>query len=286
VAAPAVVELEVASAPESVALVRAALKGFAAGLRLDPELLDDLQMAISEACNNVVLHAYPEPPGRLGVSMSADRSGIDAVVRDEGQGFDTDLTEESTGLGLPLIRSLADESEVRQPQGGGTEVAMRFDRDLASLAPDGPARAETAPPGEALTPGAVVRAAVTPVTLLPDVLGRLVRLLAGQARFSVERFAEIHIVVDALVRLAERFAPHGIVRFGLVAETRRLQLQIGPFRRRPGAIAGARAHKEVAALIGRLVDELAVEPLNGDDFVRLTVTEHGLAHAAAASGRG
>jgi anti-sigma regulatory factor (Ser/Thr protein kinase) len=282
VGGPAVVQLEVASAPESVALVRAALKGFATRLSLDPELIDDLQMAVSEACNNVVLHAYPSGTGGLAVSLSATSSGVEAVVRDYGQGIDADTTEDGTGLGLPLIRSLADASEVTHAPGGGTEVRMRFARQLAIVGATAPARSLSTAPSDALGMYGAVTVSVAPVALLSDVLGRLARLLAGEARFSVERFGDIKLVVDGLVRLTERFAAHRRVSFALGAETRRLRLQIGPFRRRPGVVTGARAREEIAPAVGGLVDELEVEPINGSDLLSLTLIERSLAQPARA----
>src|SRR5258707_5799480 len=50
--------LQLDSSPETLTLVRGALGGMADLLSLDVELLDDLKTAVSEACNNVVMHAY------------------------------------------------------------------------------------------------------------------------------------------------------------------------------------------------------------------------------------
>ena len=59
--------LELDSRPETLTLVRGMLGGIAELLTMDAELLDDLKTAVSEACNNVVLHAYPEGSGPLSV---------------------------------------------------------------------------------------------------------------------------------------------------------------------------------------------------------------------------
>src|SRR5437588_696365 len=85
------------------------------------------------------------------------------------------------------------------------------------------------PPAPIQLPGDVV-ATVSPVALLPGVLGRLVRALAAQARFSIERFSDVHLVVDLLVGHVQRFAEDERVCFALGAELRRLRLMIGPLR--------------------------------------------------------
>jgi hypothetical protein len=109
--------------------------------------------------------------------------------------------------------------------------------------------------------------------------------MAGEARFSIERFSEIHLLVDALGRLSERFATDRGVSFALGADTRRLRLRIGPFQERPGA-AAARPREEIGPLVGELVDELEVEPIDHAELLCLTVTEQSLSHARSAGGSG
>ena len=81
------VRLDLDSRPETLTLVRGALGGVADQLALDPELLDDLKTAVSEACNNVVMHAYDDQPGPLGVRLYARPDAIEVVIRDEGNGI-------------------------------------------------------------------------------------------------------------------------------------------------------------------------------------------------------
>ena len=76
------VSLELESRPETLTLVRGMLGGVAELLVMDPELLDDLKTAVSEACNNVVLHAYH---GEIGAARRRADAGVDrieAIVRD------------------------------------------------------------------------------------------------------------------------------------------------------------------------------------------------------------
>lgn len=122
------VRLEVESSPENLALVRQVLVAFADAVAVDEELLGDIETAVSEACNNVVLHAYDARPGPMIVSLEATQTMIEACVEDRGGGFrKTSPTPPSIGIGLPVISALADHAEFRSIDGSGTHVRMRFD---------------------------------------------------------------------------------------------------------------------------------------------------------------
>ena len=63
------VYLGLESRPQTLTIVRGMLAGVAEPLGFDAELLDDLKTAVSEACNNVVLHAYGGEPGPMLVQL-------------------------------------------------------------------------------------------------------------------------------------------------------------------------------------------------------------------------
>ena len=73
--------------PEGVGVVRQALAGMADALDFDASVLADMKMAVTEACTNVVVHAYDEDAGMLEVEMLADEAGLTIVVRDHGAGI-------------------------------------------------------------------------------------------------------------------------------------------------------------------------------------------------------
>ena len=58
------VRLSLPARAEGVAVVRQALAGLADALDFDPAVLADMKMAVSEACTNVVVHAYGEQRGQ------------------------------------------------------------------------------------------------------------------------------------------------------------------------------------------------------------------------------
>ena len=80
---PPDLRLLLSNRPQNVALVRQALGGLAGAVGLDEGLLADVKTAVSEACNNVVMHAYDEEPGPLDVLLYARQDAID----EEGRGY-------------------------------------------------------------------------------------------------------------------------------------------------------------------------------------------------------
>jgi anti-sigma regulatory factor (Ser/Thr protein kinase) len=118
-----------AAKPEAVGVVRQALAGLADALDFDAAVLADMKMAVTEACTNVVVHAYENAAGMLEVDMLASDSRLTIVVRDHGTGIQprpARAEPPALGLGLPLIAALSDAFELRGSAGGGTEVRMTF----------------------------------------------------------------------------------------------------------------------------------------------------------------
>jgi serine/threonine-protein kinase RsbW len=111
-------ELTLPARAENVAVVRHALGGLGDALGLGEDALADLKLAVTEACTNVVLHAYPDGEGDLGVTADVGDDRITVAVRDAGRGMGPRTDSPGLGLGLPLIASLTEQLEV----GGGTDA--------------------------------------------------------------------------------------------------------------------------------------------------------------------
>jgi len=123
------VRLRMPARPEGVGVVRQALAGVADALEVDAAVLADMKMAVTEACTNVVVHAYDEDDGLLEVDMRTEAAGLTIVVRDHGAGIQPRPARSeppALGLGLPLIAALSDAFELRGTTGAGTEVRMTF----------------------------------------------------------------------------------------------------------------------------------------------------------------
>src|SRR4030081_2287800 len=112
---------------ENVAIVRQALTGIADAMRLDTGVLSDIKTAVSEACNNVVLHAYDGHEGPLEVYVCPTEDELDVVVRDEGLGIQPNPPEPDAGVqgvGLSLIQALTDHVEFRAASDEGPQLNM------------------------------------------------------------------------------------------------------------------------------------------------------------------
>jgi serine/threonine-protein kinase RsbW len=124
------VRMTLPARPEGVAVVRQALAGMADALDVDATVLADMKMAVSEACTNVVVHAYEDGDGMLEVDMMADDAALTIRVRDHGSGIQPHPRPTrdvpALGLGLPLIAALTDAFELQGSAGRGTEVRMTF----------------------------------------------------------------------------------------------------------------------------------------------------------------
>ena len=269
------VSLELDSSPETLTLVRGVLGGLAEGLSLDPELLDDIKTAVSEACNNVVMHAYGGDSGPLQVALYVGDEDIEVVVRDRGQGIHvlTPSDDRLQGVGIPIMRALAQQTAFRPLPNGGTEVWMQFDgmRDGEVLYRQ---------PGEAavqdgwsdrLSGDAVV--SLSPVGFVGGVLGRLARALAARARFSLDRFSDVYLVTDALAAHAVNAAGASRIAFGILTEPRRLEVTLGPLRTGASEELTGDSQSDVTSALRLLADELEVRPENGNEAVRLVMRD-------------
>ena len=117
------VHLTIPAKPEYITLCRLALTGLSRLRPLGDETLADLKLALTEACSNSVRHAYDDEGGHVAISFELRDDRLIIEVADDGTGFeleppatngdDVELSE--GGLGIAIIRSIADEVEI----GGG-----------------------------------------------------------------------------------------------------------------------------------------------------------------------
>ena len=254
------VSLRLESSPETLTLVRGMLGGVAELLQLDPELLDDLKTAVSEAANNVVMHAYEGATGPLEVCLFAQAESLEVIVRDEGRGIPvlTPSDDRLQGVGIPIMRALAQQTAFRPMQDGGTEVWLQFlsEREGRPLFKLPPAAVPEDDWRERLQADAIV--SLSPVTFVGGVLGRLARAMAARARFSLDRFSDVYLVTDAVAAHAARAANASRITFGLSSDTRQARTHDRAVRSGASAELAARASDDVESALRLLSDELDV----------------------------
>jgi serine/threonine-protein kinase RsbW len=121
------IRLNLAARAENVPLVRSMLGGLAQTLDMPAERVEDVKLAVTEACTNVVRHAYSDQDrGRIDVAADPDPEGLVIVVSDTGRGMVPNPTGGGPGLGLPLIAALTDGLEIEQEPGCGSRLRMFF----------------------------------------------------------------------------------------------------------------------------------------------------------------
>jgi serine/threonine-protein kinase RsbW len=131
-----VVRLTIPARAEYITLCRLALTGIGRLRELSDELLADLKLALTEAASNSVRHAYGgQDVGVVEISYELLPDRLVIEVTDEGEGFDPADAQASPdelsegGLGIAIIRAIADEVEIGA-QAGGRGSRLRFEKAL------------------------------------------------------------------------------------------------------------------------------------------------------------
>ena len=136
-AGDAVIELEIPARAEYVGLARLVVSSLASARRaLAEDRIDDLKLAVSEACTNAIeAHVDSAVDDRVTVRWSEGDARLQVQIDDRGAGFDPSQLPEhppvtdperlnfERGLGIPLIRTLVDEVAF-DPSEAGTSVRM------------------------------------------------------------------------------------------------------------------------------------------------------------------
>jgi len=141
-------ELTLPARAESLAIVRDALRALGGVLALEHQVLADICLAVTEACTNVVLHAYPDgedgpleilvwnggsieheddaPRERHAQRAEPEEDELTVIVGDRGRGTQAPPSTPGLGLGLRLISALTKSARVSSGDDGRTEVEMTF----------------------------------------------------------------------------------------------------------------------------------------------------------------
>lgn len=251
---------------ENVAVVRHALAGLAERVGMEEAGVADLKTVVTEACMNVVVHAYPaEEPGLLAVEALPESDGLTVVVRDFGRGIQPRPESErpSLRIGLTLIAALSASFEIKGGVDRGTEIRM-----FLPLA----ARDESAERGEA-SEAATIQSESTamrvgPPELVGPILSRALGALAARREISVDRLSDAMLLSDAISAHAPEGFSDGHVSLSLADRPEGVQVRVGPMR--TGAaeeLCASLDLPEVGGSLATLADELRVEQDDEGDFL-------------------
>ncbi|HYB22720.1 MAG TPA: ATP-binding protein [Solirubrobacteraceae bacterium] len=281
---PPNVYLSLPGRPEYIVVVRQALTGLASVLGLDAIETNDLNTAVTEACNNVVMHAYAGEPGPMTVEVQIGAEAIVATVRDHGIGMGTARARAAgapdagaqahdagapVGMGLAVIEALARRTRFGVPAGGGTEVHMEFAlREHKAFEP-----IAQEPPGAFSPASGAVAVRLAPSSLAAAILPRVLSALAARAYFSAERIADVQALAGVLAANAGDALSAGQLAVGVSIAPRKLTLQIGPLRAGRGerlVVAGADG---LAPVIERLTNAQRVAPAASGETLELDLVD-------------
>jgi serine/threonine-protein kinase RsbW len=213
-------ELTLPATAENVIVVRQAIAGVAEALGLGGSRIADLKTVVTEACNNVVLHAYEGDHGPLHVRAEPGEEQLVVQVADEGHGFRPRANEgeASLGLGLPLIAALSDGFEISGGAGQGSRTTIRF----------GYATPDARNNGKPTTAPKELEIALAPGTIVKPVLARVIGALAARAEFSVDRLADTVLLGDAVSATNGDDFSEGRVGISIKDGEGTLDVRVGP----------------------------------------------------------
>lgn len=120
------IRLTLPARAENVAVVRHVIGALAEALAMPPRMVEDIRLAVTEACTNVVRHAYRGHEGPLEVMIRPETNCLHVVVSDRGSGIVPNPSSDGPGLGLPLIAALTDGLEIDHAPNRGSRLAMSF----------------------------------------------------------------------------------------------------------------------------------------------------------------
>ena len=121
------VRLTLSARPENVGVVRHVLGAFGEALHLPPDVVEDVRLAATEACTNVVRHAYEgSEPGTLDIVIRPSDDVLEVIVSDDGRGLGSSPDTKGPGLGIPLIAALVHSLEIQHAPRAGSRLAMSF----------------------------------------------------------------------------------------------------------------------------------------------------------------
>lgn len=132
-----VVRLSFPAKPDYLVLARLALSGTLRHLGLDDEEVGDLKLAVTEACGNVVKHAYDDGPGPVDVAFLLHPDRLVVIVEDQGAGIGRAPAHPEppegpleSGMGMAIISAIVDEHDVG-PGADGRGTVVRMTKYLA-----------------------------------------------------------------------------------------------------------------------------------------------------------
>lgn len=122
------IRMEINSNPEYVGIIRLTTSGIANKIGFSMDDIEDLKVAVSEACTNAIKHSNDN---MFNITFSILENGLTIEIQDNGKGYDVDNAAKpdlenpkENGLGLFIIQTLMDDVSIESKENQGTIVKM------------------------------------------------------------------------------------------------------------------------------------------------------------------
>ncbi|PTM53299.1 anti-sigma B factor RsbW [Desmospora activa] len=152
------IELAIPAKAQYVGVVRLAVSGIANRMGFDYDDIEDMKLAVAEACTNAVDHAYSGKAGQIVIRFQIHQDRLEVVVKDEGNSFDIDTVKRRSGpintclpltamrergLGLHLMETLMDRVVIDGSRGVVVTLIKFIRRDEVDHDVDSPAKTQS-----------------------------------------------------------------------------------------------------------------------------------------------
>ena len=122
------IKMEIGANPDLVGIIRLTTSGIANKIGFSIDDIEDIKVAVSEACTNAIKHSYDKS---VNIIYTILENGLDIEIRDNGKGYDVksidepDLTQpRENGLGIFIIKTLMDDVNIESKDNQGTIIKM------------------------------------------------------------------------------------------------------------------------------------------------------------------
>jgi len=122
------IKMEIPANPDYVSILRLTISGIANKLGFSMDDIEDMKVAVSEACTNAVKHSEGK---KVNIRFNLLKNGIEIEIQDNGKGYDVNSIEtpdlsnpKENGLGLFIIQTLMDEVNIESIGNQGTTIKM------------------------------------------------------------------------------------------------------------------------------------------------------------------
>ena len=126
-----ILTLRIPGKPEYVGTVRMAIAHVAVHVGFDIEAIDDIKVAVSEACTNIIRHSHNHTDYSYDIIIECEEKKLAITVKDYGSGFETGEYIEpvpgetrGSGMGIFIVKALMDEVDIQSEIGVGTNIRM------------------------------------------------------------------------------------------------------------------------------------------------------------------